>query len=327
MKKYIIAVVILLVLILMYFLRIFEKDSIVEQTDSDEKTDMVDSIKLKKHVEKICSDYFPRDYTHTENLDKLALYIKKELKTAGGNVSEQEYIVDDRVFRNIISTIGKESEECIVVGAHYDAAGEFPGADDNASAVAGLIELAQKFKNNKPACTIHFVAYSTEEPPYFGTENMGSAVHANWMKKGNKKIKAMICLEMIGYFSDESGSQDFPSILMKPFYPDTGNFILIVGKFGQGKLVSKVSKSMKKISLLNVESLTGPESIKGVDFSDHRNYWKNGYNAVMITDSSFYRNPNYHTENDTPETLDYDKMSLVVDGVYEALIDLSKETR
>ena len=326
MKKYI-AAVIFIILIFLYFLKVFEDDPPEEQSISDNNMNMVDSVKLKIHVEKICNDFFPRDYSHPENLDRLAEYIKNELKIVGGNVSEQEYVADGRTFRNVILTIGKDSEESIVVGAHYDSAGEMPGADDNASAVAGLIELAHLFKNNEPDCKIHFVAYSTEEPPYFKTNNMGSAVHADWMKKKNKKVKAMICLEMIGYFTDEPDSQDFPTILMKPFYPDTGNFILVVGKIGQGKLVKKVTRSMKKIGQLNVESLTGPESIPGVDFSDHRNYWKNGFDAVMITDSSFYRNPNYHTENDTPDTLDYKKMALVFAGVYEAIIDLSKEMK
>lgn len=285
----------------------------------------VNQERLKSNVEKICTEFFPRDYLHTEQLDSLSSYIKREFLAAGGRVSEQTYTVQGRIYRNIISEVGKEQGEVIIVGAHYDAAGEFPGADDNASAVAGLIELAHLLRHHVPDCPVNLVAYSTEEPPFFGTRDMGSSRHSDLLKSRKTPVKVMICLEMIGYFTSTPGSQKFPVDLMKFLYPDQGDFILVAGLLGQENITDRIVRSMKKAQGLGVEVLSGPLSVHGIDFSDHRNYWNNGYNAVMITDTSFYRNPNYHTAGDAPDTLDYHKMGLVVEGVFQAILDLGAQ--
>ena len=125
---------------------------------------------------------------------------------------------------------------------------------------------------------------------------------------------------MIGFFSDEKGSQDLPSNLLKPFYPSRGNFIAIIGKVGQGDVVRKVKAAMRSASPLPVYSMNGPEFIEGVDWSDHFNYWKTGYSAVMITDTSFYRNKQYHQAGDTEDRLDYERMAMVVQGIYAAVL-------
>jgi Zn-dependent M28 family amino/carboxypeptidase len=277
---------------------------------------------LEAHVRALVS-FSPRDETHLESLDRAAAWIRRELQEAGGKVEDQAFEAKGSVYRNVLAHFGPETGERIVVGAHYDAAGPYPGADDNASGVAGLIELARLLGERPPAAHVELVAFTLEEPPSFTSPAMGSAVHAAALKERGIPVHAMIALEMIGYFTDAPGSQQYPLPILKLFYPTKGNFIGVVGKLGQGALVHRIKKSMRRASSLPVHSISAPTSLPGVDFSDHRSYWDAGYEAVMITDTAFYRNPNYHTENDTPETLDYERMAMVVKGVYGAVLSLS----
>lgn len=273
--------------------------------------------KLKIHVEKISNEFYPRSQANLTNLNKTADYIKAEFEKSGGKVSEQTFDVDGRTYRNIIVTFGKETKERIVIGAHYDACQDTYGADDNASGVAGLIELAHSLdKENLPE-QVELVAYTLEEPPFFATEEMGSFIHAGSLKEQNIQVKLMISLEMIGYFSDQPNSQEFPVSILKLFYPTKGNFISIVGNFSNVLTVRNVKSAMQSGADLPVYSSNVPTFIPGVDFSDHRNYWKFGYDAIMITDTAFYRNYNYHTTNDTAENLDYERMAKVVEGLYK----------
>ncbi len=242
------------------------------------------------------------------------------LREAGGKVEDQAFQVRRITYRNVLAHFGPATRERIVVGAHYDAAGPFPGADDNASGVAALIELARLLGETPPSIHAELVAYTLEEPPHFTSPAMGSAVHARSLKARGIAVRAMIALEMLGYFTDAPGSQAYPLPIFKLFYPSRGNFIGVVGKLGQGALVRRVAKAMRRAAPLPVHSISAPTSLQGVDFSDHRSYWKVGYEAVMITDTAFYRNPNYHTEFDTPETLDYGRMARVVEGVRAAVV-------
>jgi Zn-dependent M28 family amino/carboxypeptidase len=179
----------------------------------------VDPVRLEAHVRKLAVDLSPRDVGHLENLDRAAAYIADELKQAGGAVSEQGYRVENRSYRNVIAHFGPDTPERIVVGAHYDAFSALPGADDNASGGAGLIELARLLGAQPPSMRVDLIAFSTEEPPYFGTTGMGSSVHAQSLRKENVSVRAMLSLEMIGYFSDERGSQHFPAGLLSILYP------------------------------------------------------------------------------------------------------------
>lgn len=284
----------------------------------------VDPARLEAHVRKLSVELSPRDVTHIENLDRAAAYIAGELTQAGASVSEQTYRVEDHSYRNIIARFGPETAERIVVGAHYDTAGPLPGADDNASGVAGLIELARLIGKQAPAMRVELVAFSTEEPPYFGTTGMGSSVHAESLRKENAKVRAMLSLEMIGYFSDANGSQHFPVDILSALYPSKGNFISVVGRVSDGLLVRRVKKSMSGASPLPVYSINAPSFVPGIDFSDQLYYWRAGYDAAMITDSAFYRNLNYHSPQDTAEKLDYKRMAMVVEGVYAAVNDLAR---
>jgi len=288
----------------------------------------VDPARLEAHVRALAETFVPRDESHPENLDRAAAYIRRELQEAGGRVEEQPFEVGGTTYRNVIARFGPETRERIVVGAHYDAAGPYPGADDNASGVAGLIELARllgkSVKKNAPRTQVELVAYTLEEPPHFAGSTMGSAYHAAALKRQGIPLRAMIALEMIGYFTDAPDSQRFPLPGMKRLYPTQGNFITVAGKLGQGALVRQVKKAMRSASPLGVEAISAPPSLPGVSLSDHRNYWEAGYPAVMITDTAFYRNDNYHTASDTPDTLDYKKMAMVVQGLHAAVMGLGK---
>ena len=285
---------------------------------------IVDAVRLETHVRKLV-ELGPRDEGHIENLDRVAAYIKNEFLQTTTLVLEQPYRVEGKSYRNVIAQFGPESAERIVVGAHYDTAGPLPGADDNASGVAGLIELARLLGRQPPPLRVELVAFTLEEPPYFGTTGMGSSVHAESLRQQNVRVRAMFSLEMIGYFSDAPNSQQFPIEALRVVYPSTGNFISVVGRLGDWSLVRRTKAAMRNAAPLPVYSINAPRLVTGVDFSDQLNYWRLGYSAVMITDSAFYRNRNYHTAEDTAEKLDYKRMAMVVEGVYAAVVDLARQ--
>ncbi len=291
---------------------------------SNNQSLLVDEEKLKLHVRTLSETFFPRDEGNPENLDKVAAYIKQEFEQAKGIVSEQPYKVAGKLYKNIIAQFGPDTEERIVIGAHYDSAGPLPAADDNASGVAGIIELAYLLGKTELPIKVELVAFTLEEPPYFETAYMGSAIHANSLKEQNIKVRLMISVEMIGYFSDLPNSQRFPVSLLNLVYPTTGNFITVVGNLENGLTVRRVKKMMQKATMLPVCSINAPRSIPGIDFSDHLNYWNVGYNALMVSDTAFYRNKNYHTRYDTAEKLDYKRMAMVVKDLYQVALEIGK---
>lgn len=280
----------------------------------------VEPTRLEAHVRMLSEKLIPRDGTHPENLDRVAAHISQEFTRAKGQVSEQRYEAQSNTYRNVIAQFGPETKERIVVGAHYDADGGYPAADDNASGVAGLIELAYLLGNTSLPIRVELVAFTLEEATSFGTLQMGSLVHAESLKRARIPVRVMFSLEMIGYFTDAPQSQSFPFALLAALYPSRGNFIAIVSKLDQGSIVRRVKKAMRGASSLPVYSINAPRFVRGIDFSDHRSYWQAGYNAVMITDTAFYRNHTYHTNKDTADTLDYQRMAMVVQGVYAAVL-------
>ena len=288
------------------------------------QTRTVDPARLQAHVQMLSLQFSPRDQSRPENLDRTASYIGEQFLEAKGRVTEQPFDLDGKTYRNVIATFGPETDERIVVGAHYDAYHPFPAADDNASGVAGLIELAGLLGKSNLPLRIDLVAFTLEEPPYFHTAHMGSVVHAESLKKQGVKVRAMLSLEMIGYFSDTPDSQSFPVSLLRALYPSQGNFISVVGGVGDGLLVRRIKRAMRDASPLPVYSINAPRFVPGIDFSDHLSYWNAGYSAVMITDTAFYRNHNYHTPYDTAEKLDYKRMAMVVEGVDAAVLALAR---
>jgi Zn-dependent M28 family amino/carboxypeptidase len=278
---------------------------------------------LYNHV-KFLTDIQPaRNHANLAELQQAADYIFDNFKKLkNGNAERQKYTADNgNEYENIIWSYNIDKKERIVIGGHYDVCGNQKGADDNASAVAGVLELAHLVDSLKPNLPyrIDFVSYCLEEPPNFRTTNMGSYVHAKSLIDKQITVKSMICLEMIGYFSDKPNSQSYPVNAMKLVYPKVGNFIAVIGNMSSGSLVRTMKSGMKTHSNLPVSAMNAPAFIQGIDFSDHQNYWKFGIPAVMITDTAFFRNSNYHTENDTIETLDFDKMTEVVRGIYGAI--------
>lgn len=280
----------------------------------------VDPALLRRRVETICSDFTPRSYLDSTNLNRCADWIEQSFREAGGRTSNQVYTAAGRKFRNVIARFGPEQGPLVVVGAHYDSFGRMPAADDNASGVVGLIELARLFSRNTPQIPVEVVAYSNEEPPFFASSDMGSAHHARGIKAAGVEVRAVIVLEMIGYFSDEPGNQSYPMAFLRLFYPNKGNYIAVVGSFGQTRLVRRIKWAMRGATDLPVRSINAPAIVPGVDFSDHRSYLDVGFAAVMVTDTAFYRNRVYHTADDTPDRLDYNRMAKVVMGVYEAVL-------
>ncbi|MEM7052001.1 MAG: M28 family peptidase [Acidobacteriota bacterium] len=282
----------------------------------------VDGAALRQHVEVLSQDLVPRDHDHPENLDRAAAYIREHFEAAGSRVEEQPYQADGKTYRNVILRLGPTEGEAIVLGAHYDAYDVYPAADDNASGVAALLELARLLADQELQRPLHLVAYTLEEPPYFRTQNMGSAVHARSLGAAGAEVAFMISIEMIGYFSDQPGSQTYPSPLIARLYPTTGNFIAVVGRFRDGFLVRRIKASLGSASDLPVVSMNAPANlVRGLDFSDHLNYWHQGFPGLMVTDTSFYRNFAYHTEGDTADRLDYGRMAEVVAGLHQVVLD------
>jgi len=284
----------------------------------------VDPVRLREHVEFLSDGEAPRSYDHPERLDAVATYIEAQFQKAGLRPTRQSFEINGRTYSNVIARYGNESDARLVVGAHYDVYGQHPGADDNASGVAGLLELAHLLQGRKPqrGFAVELVAYTLEEPPFFSSERMGSAVHAHSLAESGADIIGMLSLEMIGYFSDAPGSQRYPAPLLTLLYPSRGDFIAIVGRLGQNAWVRDIKRGMIAGGGVPVWSMNAPVWFPGIDFSDHASYWDEGYPAAMITDTAFLRNPNYHEGTDTPATLDYERMAEVVKQVYWASIHL-----
>lgn len=265
-----------------------------------------------------------RNFTNLAALNAAAATIRSEWERAGFEVTEQPFDVAGNAYKNLIISYGPDDAPVLVMGAHYDVCGEQDGADDNASGVAAILALARLLATEKPQVKhrIELVAFTLEEPPFFRTNNMGSAVHAAALAERGVEVKGMIALDLIGYFSDKPGSQMLPLSLLKVVYPTTGNFICVVGDLGNWGLTRSVKKRMKGACGIPVESINAPSSIPGVDFSDHLSYWRRGFPAVLVTDTALYRNPNYHLPSDTIDTLDFDKLAEVVKGLYAVLVGL-----
>jgi hypothetical protein len=256
----------------------------------------------------------PRNYKNKEILDSCAQYIKDQFKSYGiSETFEQKY----GLFKNIIGEIGPKASELIVVGAHYDVYGNMPGADDNASGIAGLLETARLLMQHDSLLKnrIQFVAYSTEEPPFFRSNRMGSYLHVLYLKDNKQKPKVMICLEMIGNYNEDKNTQEFPIGIMKWFYGSRGNFILNVSDIKSSSFAKDLSKTINQNTNIQSKYLIAPRILPGVDFSDHMNYWKFHMKAIMVTDCAFYRNKNYHSEDDKMQYLNFTKMSEVVKGL------------
>ena len=284
--------------------------------------------RLYKDVDFLTSIKPPRNFENLESLQNVCDYLKNQFVSMGVSPEEQKWLAEGTEYKNIIASYNSAKKRRLIVGAHYDVAGNQPGADDNASAVAGLLETARLVFTNKPELDyrIDFVAYCLEEPPFFGSDFMGSYVHAKSLHDNNVDVIGMICYEMIGYFSDKPKSQPFPSPELAKRYPHVANFIMVVGIEKYATFNNKVYRLMSENSAIDVQVINFPSSDANValaGLSDQRSYWRFNYPAFMINDTAFIRNPHYHLKSDTIDTLDFDKMTEVVNSAYQAVINLA----
>ena len=268
------------------------------------------------HVTELCRNPAGRNFIEKKGLDAARRYIAGQFESSGYEVKFHEYQLNGDAVANIeVELTGTSRPKAIIiVGAHYDAVPGAPGANDNGSGVAAILELADRFKDKSFQHTVRFLAFVNEEPPNSMTGNMGSYVYAKKIAEDKENIIAMFSLETIGYFSDETGSQHYPPFF-NLFYPKKGNFIAFVSNLGSRGLVTKSIRSFREHSTFPSEGIAAPAFIPGISWSDHWSFWKHGYPAIMITDTAPYRYPAYHTSEDTPEKLDYEKMVYVVKGI------------
>ena len=262
----------------------------------------------------------PRNYENMDQLNSCAAFIFNDFSNYADTVFYQEYKIGSLTFKNVIARFNPKASKKLVIGAHYDVCGNQEGADDNASGIVGLLELARLLKGKTTDKCMELVAYTLEEPPFFRTEYMGSYIHAKSLKDSHADVVGMVCLEMIGYFNEAKHTQDYPIGFLKLFYGSRGNYITVVNKFGKGKAARKFTKHLDHFATLPVKKFNGPKSLTGIDFSDHLNYWKMGFSACMVTDTAFYRNKNYHQKTDEMGTLNISKMAQVIDGIFFSIL-------
>ncbi len=278
--------------------------------------------KLNVHVKIIARE--EHNTLHPEALNNSAKYIEQQLAEIGYEVSLQPFRAGTQQVRNIeVELKGKISpSEIIVIGAHYDSAQGAPGANDNASGVALLIELARFFKSTSPQKSLRFVFFTNEEPPFFGTDEMGSVVYAKRSKERSENIVGMVSLETLGYYDDAKKSQKSP-LFFRPFFPDKGNFVAFVGNFSSRQLVRNTINSFRVSTKFPSEGIVSYSHIIGIDWSDQYAFWRYGYPAVMLTDTALFRYPYYHTHNDTVDRVNYIKLAKVYGGTLAVVGDLA----
>lgn len=276
---------------------------------------------LRSIVAELAGEVGARPFRDLPRLAAAADFIESRMAACGLAVSSQPFAYAGRTYRNLVAELtGTEApQKLLVVGAHYDTVSGSPGADDNASGVAGLLGLARALAAAPRKKTVRFVAFALEEPPVYRSRNMGSYHYAEGLKRSGAEVEGMVCLEMIGYFTDLPGSQHYPLPFMNRRFPETGNFIAIVGNRRSAAFTRRMAEGFRGATDLPLSTLNAPAFVVGIDFSDHWSFGKFGYPALMVTDTSFYRNPNYHTPADLPDTLDYGRMAKVVAGVRGAI--------
>lgn len=282
--------------------------------------------RLAHHVEVLAGRIGERNIWRYAALGAAANYIVETLQGLGHPVNEQTYAVEGKTARNLEAVIPGTTrpDEIVLLGAHYDSVIGSPGANDNASGVAALLEIARLLAGKPLARTVRLVAFTNEEPPFFTTRKMGSRVYARQAKARGDKIVAMLSLETIGYYDDAKGSQSYPLPFFHLKYPDTGNFIGFVGNLSSRRLVQRCLTAFRRKSDFPSEGAALPGWLPGVYWSDHWSFWREGYPALMVTDTAPFRYPHYHSVHDTPDKLDYPRLARVTVGLAKMTVDLAQ---
>jgi hypothetical protein len=270
---------------------------------------------LRAHVEAIASA--EHNIVNPAALAQAAGYIEQQWRAQGYTVSRQTYPVGKVACANLEVTIpGKtRSNEIVIVGAHYDSVEGTAGANDNGSGVAALLEISRKFAGLPSDRTVRFVAFVNEEPPYFETELMGSRVYTKACRERGDDIRAMLSLETLGYYSTAPGSQKFPSPLFKLFYPSRGDFVAFVSDYRSRALLRQTIAAFRGNSNFPAECVAMFRRVAGIGWSDHASFWREGYPAVMVSDTAIFRYPHYHSPEDTPDKIDYASLARVTEGL------------
>lgn len=299
------------------------RNPILPVSSAKQRSISINELNLRQHVEYLAAITPSRNFQNSQSMLQAEDYIQNQFKSLGYKIKLQDVNSAKETYHNVIVRYGNSnSKSLIVIGAHYDVHNiDNPGADDNASGIAGLIEIARLLQEKKPQLNtaIELVAYTLEEPPFFGDHTMGSAHHADQLKNEGINVQLMVSLEMLGFYSEDFLSQDYPIPLLYSLYPATGNFISIVGRPADRALTRSFKLNMSEGANVPVFSVNAPAMIPGIDYSDHRSYWTHDWPALMVTDTAFFRNHEYHKAGDTPDRLNYKKMADVVAGVYMAL--------
>jgi Zn-dependent M28 family amino/carboxypeptidase len=282
--------------------------------------------RLENHISHLALQIGERNIWHYAELEAASIYIRDSFKELGYLPDIQAYESQGRTVKNLaVERVGSTlPQEIIVVGAHYDSVPGSPGANDNGSGVAAVLELARLLNDKQMERTVRFVTFVNEEPPFSYTEEMGSRVYATQARERGERISAMLSLETIGYYSDEPGSQHYP-FPFSFFYPDTANFIGFVGNLSSRSLVRRSLNAFRQHTPFPSEGLASPGWVTGVSWSDHCSFWRAGYPAIMITDTALFRYTHYHTLTDTPDKLDYDRTARVVKGLSHVIEVLANE--
>lgn len=278
--------------------------------------------RLRKHVDMLAGVIGERNVPYRYGaLEASARYIEDTFRALGYAPLAQEFAAYQKPVRNIEAEIPgcKNPDRIWIVGGHYDSIDGSPAADDNASAVAGVLEVARLLANSKPRDTLRFVTFVNEEPPFYKGPDMGSIRYAKRCKERNENIAGMINFEMIGFYSDEPNMQQYPPPFNRRpwgwFVPKRANFIAFCGDPHSFWLTRRCKRLFRKSIRFPATWIAAPDRIAGHGMSDHWSFWQEGYRAVMVTDTAFFRNPHYHQKTDTPDTLDYPRMSKVVAGL------------
>lgn len=279
--------------------------------------------RLRRHVRELAEEIGERNYTRMQNLERAADYVERQFADMGLVPASQ--VFGDRQYRNIsVDLYGREARDRIlVVGAHYDTVWLTPGADDNASGVAGLLEIARALRERPLRRTVRLIAFSNEEEPFYGRNSMGSRVNAKRAYDRREQLIGMFSLEMIGFYSDAPRSQFYPRIIRR-FYPDRGDFIAFVSNLRSRSFLHEAIAAFRERAAFPSEGLAAPEIlVPDIRRSDNVSFWYYGFPAVMVTDTSNYRNYNYHNAGDLYGTLDFDRLARVVTGLSEMIADLA----
>jgi aminopeptidase YwaD len=278
----------------------------------------IDPRQLRRTLELIIGERSPFSGRH--HLATVESFIEKELASYGVKVESDYFLYRGTKFRNIVGhSSTQRGASLIILGAHFDSVPGTPGADDNASGVAVLLEAARLLSRARLRSEVLFCAFNLEE-----LNMIGSSYFAKKLKSAGTRVDGMVSLEMVGYTDSRPGSQKYP-IGLSAFYPDRGDFIGVIGNWNSASLLRKLAREMRQVRGLPVETLSVPGNgglIPAVRLSDHSPFWDAGYPALMITDTSFYRNPHYHGPTDTLETLNLDFMAKVCEGVIRAVLAL-----